>query len=58
VAKDENMPILRYHLALALYGEGKKTEAIQELEKALAQKQPFKEKEEAAATLQQWKSAQ
>jgi Flp pilus assembly protein TadD len=56
VAKDENMPILRYHLALALYGEGKKAEAIRELEKALSQERPFKEKDAAAATLQQWKS--
>jgi len=56
VEKEENMPILRYHLALALYGEGKKAEAIKELEKTLGQNQPFKEKDEAAATLQKWQS--
>ena len=56
VQKQEEMPILRYHLALALYGEGKKQEAIKEVERALSQKQPFKEKEEAAATLQKWQS--
>ncbi len=56
VQKQENMPILRYHLALAFYGEGNKKEAIKELEQALSQKQPFKEKEEAAATLQKWQN--
>jgi len=58
VQKQEDMPILRYHLALALYGEGKKQEAIKELEKTLAQTQPFQEKEEAAATLKKWQSEQ
>ena len=58
VQKQEDMPILRYHLALALYGEGKKQEAVKELEKALAQAQPFQEKEEAAATLKKWQSQQ
>jgi len=56
VQKQEDMPILRYHLALALYGEGKKQEAIKEVERALSQKQPFKEHEEAAATLHTWQS--
>ena len=56
VEKEENMPVLRYHLALALYGEGKKQEAMAEMEKALAQKQTFQEKEEAKATLQKWQS--
>ena len=58
VHKQDDMPILRYHLALALYGEGKKQEAVKELEKALGQNQPFTEKEEAAATLQKWQSEQ
>ncbi|MGE4403801.1 MAG: tetratricopeptide repeat protein [Desulfobulbus sp.] len=58
VEKEENMPILRYHLALALYGEGKKQEAMTELQKALAQQQPFPEKEEAAATLRKWQGEQ
>jgi len=58
VLKQEEMPILRYHLALALYGEGKKQEAIKELEKALSQNKPFKEKDEAAATLEKWRSEQ
>ena len=56
VQKQAEMPVLRYHLALALYGEGKKQEAIKELEKALAQDKPFQEKDEAAATLQKWRS--
>ena len=56
VQKQEDMPILRYHLALALYGEGKKPEAIHELERAVGQEQPFQEKEEAVATLQKWQS--
>jgi Flp pilus assembly protein TadD len=56
VQKQGEMPVLRYHLALALYGEGKKQEAIKELEKALAQDKPFQEKDEAAATLQKWRS--
>ena len=58
VQKQADMPILRYHLALALYGEGRKQEAIQEAERALNQKQPFKEKEEAAATLHKWQREQ
>ena len=52
VQRQEDMPILRYHLALALYGEDKKQEAIKELEKALSQNKPFKEKDEATATLE------
>ena len=56
VQKQENMPVLRYHLALALYDDGKKDEAVVELEKALNQNQLFKEKEEAAATLRKWRS--
>jgi Flp pilus assembly protein TadD len=58
VLKQEEMPILRYHLALALYGEGKKQEAIKELEKALSQNKPFEEKDEAAATLEKWRREQ
>jgi Flp pilus assembly protein TadD len=58
VAKDENMPVLRYHLALALYGEGKKQEAMTALTKVLEQKQAFQEKEEAAATLKRWQAEQ
>ncbi|MCL2790708.1 MAG: tetratricopeptide repeat protein [Desulfobulbus sp.] len=56
--KQDNMPILHYHFALALYGDGKKQEAITELLKALAPNQPFKEKDEAAATLKKWQSEQ
>ncbi len=56
VQKQEDMPVLRYHLALALYGEGKKEEAIKELEKTLAQDKPFQEKDEAAALLQTWRN--
>ncbi|MCL2459039.1 MAG: tetratricopeptide repeat protein [Desulfobulbus sp.] len=58
VQKQDNMPVIRYHLALALYGEGKKQEAIKELEKALSQNQPFKEKDEAEATLKKWRGEQ
>lgn len=56
VQKQEEMPILRYHLALALFGEGEKQAAIKEVERALSLPQPFKEKEEAAATLHTWQS--
>ena len=41
VEKEENMPVLRYHLALALYGEGKKQEAMAAMEKALSQRNNF-----------------
>jgi tetratricopeptide (TPR) repeat protein len=46
---------IRFHLALAQYAYGEKEEAIALLEKVLAGEGPFKEKEEAATTLQSWK---
>lgn len=58
VQKQDDLPVLRYHLALALYGEGKKQEAIQELTRALAQKNAFEERDEAAAVLKKWQDEQ
>ncbi|MGI6656406.1 MAG: tetratricopeptide repeat protein [Desulfobulbus sp.] len=54
--KQDDMPVIRYHLALALYGDGDKQAAIAELTKALAQKEDFAEKEEAASLLKKWQS--
>ncbi|WP_028585934.1 tetratricopeptide repeat protein [Desulfogranum mediterraneum] len=55
VEQDKGNPILRYHLALALQGEGKQEEAIQQLEQALTQKQSFPERAEAQRLLHEWK---
>lgn len=44
-------PILRYHLALALVGDGQIAQAIKELEKVLKSKQTFSERQEAAELL-------
>lgn len=54
VEKQPDMPILRYHLALALFGEGKKQQAVKELETALRGKGDFAEKQEAQALLKTW----
>ncbi len=54
VEKDEKNPILRYHLALALYGEEKRAEAIKEMQKVVASKQDFKEKSVAQGLLKEW----
>lgn len=57
VQKQADLPVLRYHLALALFGEGKKAEALKELEKSLAAGgTDFQERGEAEATLQQWRN--
>ncbi len=48
-------PIIQYHLALALYGNGDKQEAIASLEKALAGDGKFEERGEAEALLSEWK---
>ena len=56
VEKNESMPVLRYHLALALYGEGKKKEALEQLEKALEQKKPFAEQTDAMEKLNAWRA--
>ncbi len=54
VEKQPKMPILRYHLALALFGEGKRGQAISELKTALADKGDFQEREKARTLLQKW----
>ncbi|HHB75591.1 MAG TPA: tetratricopeptide repeat protein, partial [Desulfobulbus sp.] len=54
VEKQPDMPILRYHLALALFGEGKKTQAIKELKRTLAGKGDFPQRREAETLLKQW----
>ncbi|WP_028581042.1 tetratricopeptide repeat protein [Desulfogranum japonicum] len=54
VAKDEDNPILRYHLALALNAEGKRVEAIQELKKSLESDKPFPFRKEAEQQLKEW----
>lgn len=48
-------PIIQYHLALALYGNGDKQEAIASLEKALAGENKFAERGEAEVLLSEWK---
>ncbi len=55
VENDKNNPSLRYHLALALFGEEKKAEAIQQMEQVVASQQSFNEKEEAKVLLREWK---
>ncbi len=47
-------PIILYHLALALYGNGEKKEAIEYLEKALAGEKEFADRENAEILLKQW----
>jgi tetratricopeptide (TPR) repeat protein len=47
-------PIIQYHLALALYGNGDKQEAIASLEKALAGENKFAERAEAEVLLIEW----
>jgi tetratricopeptide (TPR) repeat protein len=54
VQRQGDMPVLRYHLALAYYGEGRTEEAIRELKLALSQEQPFQERDEAEKILQKW----
>jgi tetratricopeptide (TPR) repeat protein len=48
-------PTIRYHLALAQYGDDEKTEAIALLQKVVAGGEQFKERDEAKALLQSWK---
>ena len=55
VEKQPDMPVFRYHLALALYGEDKKELALKELQEA-ALKDDFPEKDEVAALLMEWQS--
>jgi tetratricopeptide (TPR) repeat protein len=49
-------PVIQYHLALALYGNGEKQEAIASLEKALAGESKFAERAEAEVLLRAWKT--
>ena len=48
-------PIVRYHLGMAYYKDGKKEEAKQELKKALELDPKFPGAEEAKATLKEMK---
>jgi tetratricopeptide (TPR) repeat protein len=48
-------PIIQYHLALALYGNGDKQEAIASLEKALAGDGKFDDRGKAESLLSEWK---
>ena len=56
VEKQPDMPVFLYHLALALYGEEKKTEALEMLQEALAKEQPFNEREQAENLLKKWQN--
>ena len=51
-----DMPVFQYHLAMALYGDGQKDEAMKELGEALAKEQPFNERAEAEALLKKWQA--
>jgi Flp pilus assembly protein TadD len=48
-------PVIRYHLALALYANGEKEEAIALLDKVLGEDTRFKEREEVQKVLAGWK---
>ncbi|TKB24938.1 tetratricopeptide repeat protein [Desulfopila sp. IMCC35006] len=48
-------PTIQYHLALALYGNDQKLEAIQSIEKILTSESEFAERKDAEILLQQWK---
>ncbi len=50
-----NDPVIQYHLALALYGNGEKLEAIESLEKALAGAGEFADRKDAEILLKEWK---
>jgi tetratricopeptide (TPR) repeat protein len=50
-----NDPVIQYHLALALYGNGEKQQAIESLEKALDGKTNFEDRGEAENLLKEWK---
>lgn len=57
VEKQPDIPILRYHLALALYGEGEKEQAVKELQAALNSTNDFQKRKEAEALLSQWQDS-
>ena len=48
-------PVIQYHLALALYANNEKQEAIDSLEKALANDSQFENRKEAEKSLKLWK---
>ncbi len=48
-------PVIQYHLALALYANNEKQEAIESLEKALANDTKFEYRKEAENSLKLWK---
>jgi tetratricopeptide (TPR) repeat protein len=50
-----NDPVIQYHLALALYGNGEKQHAIESLEKALDGNTNFEDRGEAENLLKEWK---
>ena len=47
-------PTIQYHLALGLYGNGDKQEAIESLEKALSSKAQFEDRGEAEILFKKW----
>ena len=49
-------PVVQYHLALALYGNKEKQEAVALLEKALVGKNEFSERKDAEELLKKWQS--
>jgi predicted Zn-dependent protease len=49
-------PVIQYHLALALHGNGEKKEAIEYLKKSLASQSQFPDQKEAAVLLIQWEN--
>ena len=51
-----NDPTFGFHLALARYANGEKTEAIALLQEVVAGEKQFNERDEAQATLQKWQS--
>lgn len=57
VEKDSNNTILRYHLALALHGEGKTDEAIEQMKQVVESQQEFKEKADAVEKLEKWQQS-
>jgi tetratricopeptide (TPR) repeat protein len=56
VEKQPDMPVFRYHLALALHGENKTDQAIKELEETLSSKADFAERNDAETLLKKWKN--
>jgi tetratricopeptide (TPR) repeat protein len=50
-----DVPVFRYHLALALYGESKTEQAVKELETALKSEEKFPERKAARKQLAEWR---